>query len=91
MPRGLLGFVLGTAAAMFVTVQRGGMDRLVEQLGALILGGVMGGLACLIAIGASYAATERGGLVIAQAVVQGVLPFALAAPIAYLMSMLVGG
>lgn len=90
VPRGLLGFVLGTGAAMLAAMYRSDMDRLVEQLGVLILGGVLGGLACLIAIGASYAATERRGVMIAQAAVQAVLPFALAAPVAYLMSMLVG-
>ncbi|MBA2552858.1 MAG: hypothetical protein H0V10_04030 [Geodermatophilaceae bacterium] len=91
VPRGLLGFVLGTAAAMLAAMYRGETDRLVEQLGAVILGGVLGGLACLIAIGASYAATERRGVVVAQSAVQAVLPFALAAPVAYLMSILVGG
>lgn len=91
VPRGLLGFVLGTGAAMLAAKYSGGADRLVEQLGALILGGVLGGLACLIAIGASYAATERRGVMLAQAAVQAVLPFALAAPVAYLMSILVGG
>lgn len=91
VPRGLLGFVLGTGAAMFAAMQRGEVDRLVEQLGALILGGVLGGLACLIAIGASYAATERRGSRIAQVAVQAVLPFALAAPVAYFVSILVGG
>jgi len=91
VPRGLLGFVLGTAAAMLAAMYRGETDRLVEQLGAVILGGVLGGLACLIAIGAPYAATERRGVVVAQSAVQAVLPFALAAPVAYLMSILVGG
>jgi len=91
VPRGLLGFVLGTGAAMFTAVQRSGDEALVEQLGALILGGVLGGLACLIAIGASYAASERRGSTIAQAAVQAVLPFTLAAPLAYLMSILFGG
>lgn len=91
VPRGLLGFVLGTGAAMLAAMYRGEADRLVEQLGAVILGGVLGGLACLIAIGASYAATERRGVVPAQAAVQAVLPFALAAPVAYLVSILVGG
>ncbi len=91
VPRGLLGFVLGTGAAMLAAMHRGEADGLVEQLGTLILGGVLGGLACLVAIGASYVATERPGSLIAQTAVQAVLPFALAAPVAYFMSILVGG
>jgi len=91
VPRGLPGFVLGTGAAMLVAVRRAQVDGLAEQLGAVILGGVLGGLACLIAIGASYAAAERRGVILAQGVVQGVLPFALGAPVGYLMSILVGG
>ncbi len=90
VPRGLLGFVVGTGAAMVAAVRLGGADRLADQLGAIILGGVLGGLACLIAIGASYAATERRGVLAAQAAVQAVLPFALVAPVAYLMSILIG-
>lgn len=91
VPRGLLGFVLGTGAAMLAAMYRADADRLVEQLGAVILGGVLGGLACLIAIGASYAVTERSGVILAQAAVQAVLPFVLAAPVAYFVSILVGG
>lgn len=99
VPRGLLGFVLGTGAAMFAAFGSEGMDGLVEQLGALILGGILGGLACLLAIGASYAAVERrsqttmNGAVsaVAQAVVQAALPYAAAAPVAYFVAVLVSG
>jgi len=91
VPRGLLGFVLGTGAAMFFADRTDGADGLVAQLGALILGGVLGGLACLLAIGASYAAVEDRGPRLAQAAVQAVLPFAAAAPVAYFVAILVGG
>ncbi|MBA3249425.1 MAG: hypothetical protein H0T66_03755 [Geodermatophilaceae bacterium] len=91
VPRGLLGFVLGTGAGMYAAVRTEGTDGLVEQLGSLILGGVLGGLACLLAIGASYAAVERRGSSAAKAVVQAALPFAAAAPVAYFVAVLVAG
>lgn len=91
VPRGVLGFVAGVVAAILAATYLGEADRLVEQLGAVILGGVLGGVACLVAIGASYAAVERRGIMVAQAAVQAVLPFALAAPVAYFVSILVGG
>lgn len=91
VPRGLLGFVLGTGAGMYAAVRTERTDGLVEQLGSLILGGVLGGLACLLAIGASYAAVERRGSSFAKAVVQAALPFAAAAPVAYFVAVLVAG
>lgn len=90
VPRGLLGFLAGTAAAMLAAIDRGSSGALVEQLGAVILGGVLGGLACLMAIGASYAAAERRGVAAAQAGIQGVLPIVAVAPVAYFVSILVG-
>lgn len=90
VPRGLLGFLAGTGAGMFAAVRTQG-DGLVEQLGSLILGGVLGGLACLLAIGASYAAVERRGSALAKAVVQATLPYAAAAPVAYFVAVLVSG
>jgi len=91
VPRGLLGFVLGTGAGMYAAVRTEGTGGLVEQLGSLILGGVLGGLACLLAIGASYAAVERSGSLVAKAVVQAALPLAAAAPVAYFVAVLVAG
>lgn len=90
VPRGLLGFLAGTGAGMYAAVQTQG-DNLVEQLGSLILGGVLGGLISLLAIGASYAAVERRGSTLAKAVVQATLPYAAAAPVAYFVAVLVSG
>lgn len=91
VPRGLLGLLAGTAAAVLATIWRAGATELVERLGAIILGAILGAVACLIAIGASYAVAERRGRGPAQTCVQAVLPFAAAAPIAYLLSLIVSG
>ncbi|CAN5219403.1 hypothetical protein BH20ACT5_BH20ACT5_16690 [soil metagenome] len=91
VPRGLLGFLAGTGAAVLAAIWRAGATELVERLGAIILGGILGGVAGLIAIGASYAAAERRGRGPAQACVQAVLPFAATAPVAYFLSLVVSG
>ena len=91
VPRGLVGFLVGVGAAMLAALRRGQTDALVEQLAAIVLGGVLGGLACLIAIAASYATIERRGWLAPQAVVQASLPFAAAAPVAYFVAILLGG
>lgn len=93
VPRGALGFLVGTAAAVVALayVGRYGEADLVERLGATILGAVLGAVAALMAIAASYAVEERPGWAPAQTVVQAVFPFAAAAPVAYVVTILVRG
>nr|MBA3524543.1 hypothetical protein [Geodermatophilaceae bacterium] len=91
VPRGALGFLAGTGAAVLAATNLGGGADLVERLGSTILGAVLGAVAALMAIAASYAVEERRGWAAAQTVVQSVFPYAAAAPIAYVVTVLVRG
>jgi hypothetical protein len=87
VPRGLLGLALAVAAGAavaFLGHQAGGV---VDGLAALIYGAVLGGVAALMGLAASYLAVEAGDDVQhsspwALAVVQAVFPIAACAPVA---------
>jgi hypothetical protein len=90
VPRGLLGLVVAVLAAGAVTWLRRRPEELFDALGAAIYGGVVGAVAVLVGLAASYVVVEadraagerrRPGRW-ALPVVQAVLPLAACAPIA---------
>jgi len=87
VPRGLLGVLLAVVAAVGVAVLRRDGGALQDSLSAVTYGAALGGVAALMAIGASYVAVERGEPSWALPVVQAVLPLAAAAPIAYALAL----
>jgi len=87
VPRGLVGVVLAVVAAVVVAVLRRDGGALLDSMSAVIYGAALGGVAALMAIGASYVVVERGEPSWALPVVQAVLPLAAAAPVAYALAL----
>jgi len=87
VPRGLLGLVLSVVAAAAV----GYLRRDGDALQAAAYGAVVGGIAALMGVAASYVVAERGQAGWALPVVQAVLPLAAAAPVAYALTLYVAG
>ena len=85
VPRGLLGLVLAVVAAAAV----GYLRRDGDALQAAAYGAVLGGVAALMGVAASYVVAERGQVGWALPVVQAVLPLAAAAPVAYALTLFV--
>ena len=83
VPRGLLGVVLAVLAAVVVALLRRDGGTLLASMSAATLGASLGGVAALMALGASYVVAERGAASWSLPVVQAVLPLAAAAPVAY--------
>jgi hypothetical protein len=90
VPRGLLGLVVAVVAAGVVTWLRRRPEELLDALGAVIYGGLVGGVAVLVSLAASYLVVEadraardsRRRSRWALPVIQAVLPLAACAPIA---------
>jgi hypothetical protein len=87
VPRGLVGLVLAVAAGAAVAFARRGDSDLVDGLSAITFGAVLGAVAALVSVAASYVAAETNpqgsrGRVAALWVVQAVLPIAACAPVA---------
>jgi hypothetical protein len=87
VPRGLLGLVLAVVAAVLVALLRRDGGTLLATMSAVTYGAALGGVAALMALGASYVVAERGQASWALPVVQAVLPLAAAAPIAYALAL----
>jgi hypothetical protein len=87
VPRGLAGFLLGVVAAIAVLVVRDGGRTAEALLSSATAGAVLGGIAGLTAIAASYVVAERPQRGWALPVVQAVLPFATAAPVAWALAL----
>jgi hypothetical protein len=87
VPRGLLGLVVAVLAAVVVALLRRDGGELVDSLSAAVYGAALGGVAALMAVGASYVVVERGAASWALPVVQAVLPLAAAAPVAYALAL----
>ena len=90
VPRGLTGVVLGVAAAVAVAVLRGDQGDLSDVLRAATVGVAVGAVAALTAVAASYVVAERPQRGWALPVVQAVLPFAAAAPVAFVVVLQTG-
>lgn len=87
VPRGLVGLVLSVLAAVGVALLRRDGGGLPEAMSAVTTGVALGGVAALIGLGASYLVAERAQRGWALPVVQAVLPFAAAAPVAYALAL----
>src|SRR3954451_20028993 len=87
VPRGLLGLVLAVAAAAAVAFARRGHGDLVDSVSAVTFGTVLGAVAALVAVAASYVVVEADvgvgrGRAAALSLVQALLPVAACAPVA---------
>jgi hypothetical protein len=86
VPRGLLGLVLSVAAGAAAAVARRGVGGVGGALPAVTFGAVIGAVAALVAVAASYivaeAEPEGRGRGLGLSVVQGLLPIAACAPVA---------
>lgn len=87
VPRGLLGLVVSVGAAIAIAVLLSRPSGLIEGLGAAIVGAVLGMVAALLAICASFIAAERPQRTWALPWLQALLPLAAAAPIGYVLSL----
>ncbi len=90
VPRGLVGLVIGVLAGVGVVVLRDGAATLFDALAAVTAGTVLGAVAALTGLGASYVVAERAARGWALPVVQAVLPLAAAAPAAYALALYAG-
>jgi hypothetical protein len=75
------------AAAVLVAVLRRDGTALLDSMWAVTYGATLGGVAALMAVGASYVAVERGEPSWTLPVVQAVLPLAAAAPVAFALAL----
>ncbi len=91
VPRGLAGLVLAVLAGIGVTVLRESPGGLLDTLSAVTAGTVLGAVAALTGLAASYVVAERGQRGWALPVVQAVLPLAAAAPAAYALALYAAG
>ncbi|MCU1607567.1 MAG: hypothetical protein JWP46_4032 [Modestobacter sp.] len=90
VPRGLSGLLVGVLAAVVVSLLRRDGGDLAAAMSAVTSGAVLGVVAGLLALGASYVVAERAQRGWALPVVQAVLPLAAAAPVAYALALYVG-
>jgi hypothetical protein len=87
VPRGLLGLVLSVAAGAAAALFRRGVGGLDGVLSAVTFGAVLGAVAALIAVAASYVVVETDpgdgrGRLLGLSVAQALLPIAACAPVA---------
>ncbi|KQS73658.1 hypothetical protein [Modestobacter sp. Leaf380] len=87
VPRGLVGLVLAVLAGVGVALLRRAPDDLVDALSAATYGAAIGGVAALMAVGASYVVAERPQRGWALPVVQAALPLATATPVAFFLAL----
>ncbi|MEU2347158.1 hypothetical protein [Modestobacter sp. NPDC049651] len=91
VPRGLVGLVLSVLIGVAVALLRGGSGSMLDLLTAATYGAALGGVAALTGLGASYLVAQRTGHGWALSVVQALLPWAAAAPVAYALALHAGG
>ncbi|HEX2073416.1 MAG TPA: hypothetical protein VHF92_06495 [Geodermatophilus sp.] len=87
VPRGVPGLLLAVVAAVVVAVVQHGETDLVDTLAALTYGGVLGTVAALVGLAASYVVAEGTRHRWAMPVVQAVLPIAACAPVAFSLAL----
>jgi hypothetical protein len=90
VPRGLLGLLAGILAAVAVGLLRRADAGFSDALSAVSAGAVLGAVAVLMGLGASYVVAERARRGWALPVVQAVLPLAATAPVAYALALYLG-
>jgi len=91
VPRGLLGLLLsvGTGIAASVTLSK--PSGLIDNLGAAIVGAIIGLVSALLAVAASYIAADRLQPSWAHPWLQALLPLAGVAPVCYFLALRVIG
>jgi hypothetical protein len=86
VPRGLLGLVLAVAAGAAAAVVRRGVGGVGGALPAVTFGAILGAVAALVAVAASYVVVETEpagrGRALGLSLVQALLPIAACAPVA---------
>ncbi len=87
VPRGLTGLVLAVLAGVAVALLRRQPGDLVDGVSAATYGAAIGGVAALVAVGASYVVAERPQRGWALPVVQATLPIAASAPVAFFLAL----
>ncbi|WP_100500741.1 hypothetical protein [Geodermatophilus chilensis] len=83
VPRGVPALVLGVLAGAVVAVVGSGADDVATVLGALVAGLTLGAVAALIGLATGYVVAAGPRRAWAATVLQAVLPFAAAAPVAF--------
>lgn len=89
VPRGLLGFLFGVVVAAAIAVWRLGGATLVDNIGAGLYGGVLGAVALLMSVAATYVNLAASRPSLGMAWLQAALPFAATAPVAYFLALVV--
>ena len=87
VPRGVPGLVLGVLAGVGTALLRRQPGDVLDALAAATYGAVIAGVAVLVAVAASYVVAERPRRGWPLPVVQAVLPFAAAAPVAFFLAL----
>jgi hypothetical protein len=86
VPRGLLGLVLAVAAGVAAAIVRRGVGGVGGALPAVTLGAILGAVAALVAVAASYVVVETDpagrSRALGLSLMQALLPIAACAPVA---------
>jgi len=91
LPRGLTALMLSVGTGIAAMVALSDAGGLIERLGAAIVGAILGLVAALLAVAASYIAAERRRLHWSLPWLQALIPLAGAAPIGYFLALQVLG
>lgn len=91
VPRGLTALLLSIGTGIAAAVVLSDPSGLIESIGASIVGAILGLVAALLAVAASYIAVERARPNWYLPLPQAVLPMAGAAPIAFFLALQVLG
>ena len=91
VPRGLVGLVLAVLIGVAVALLRGGTGSMVDLAEAATWGAALGAVAALTSLGASYLVAEQPDRGWPMWIVQAVLPWAAAAPVAYALALHAAG
>jgi hypothetical protein len=83
VPRGVPALVLGVLAGVAVAVVGSGADDPGALVGAVVAGLALGAVAALVGLAAGYVVAAGPGRAWAAILLQAVLPFAAAAPVAF--------
>lgn len=91
VPRGLTALVLSVGTAIAAAVTLSDAEGLMESLGAAMVGAILGLVAALLAVAASYIAAQRRRLSWSLPWLQALIPLAGAAPVGYFLALQVLG
>ncbi len=91
LPRGLTALLLSVGTAIAAAVTMSDADGLTERLGAVIVGAILGLVAALLAVAASYIAADRRKPSWSVPWLQALLPLAGAAPVGFFLALQVLG